>query len=805
MTDTVHKGGKLMSDNSIKALDSRAAARQAIPFRSLKVEMVVYKSASRKNTVFARDLTPLAKMYPHHRRLLRHLLIGTDLAMATMIATTPPDVTNVSCRVDAIHHYITFLNDTSWVYVAPVTSIADISVDHALSFSKWLDVRYQGTITSNRSYNYWKTSVEHLRQAYSDHPDIGRPTPWPVGPSKTSQPLKSYPMDVLNTLKDLCKRDIEETKALHRRFLELRASGEQILAQEVNLENIAWWLKNLAPESQSHQISGLMKDKKVSAFLEREGMSARELQGIVRVHGDELAARGRDPYGTRIPDRRDLSPVERHSLHEMAVTTLANQFPDFPFFMSLQDASAFLKWQLVYARTLCRDPERKLWSAFAQTGGCNTYFPYIHFTADTLYPFYLLTLINSGWNPESVEAIPDNFDDAGYLANIPADFDVQGQHTFSSDRRQTVVEPYLFHPNHMKMLASIKVRGQGTTTYHRTSSTDPYGMYSLMSYIRDHIALYRDSPHYVHGQLWQYIRHDKTWMQHDGVIGVYNNDTASYTSAAFVKKHGLKDCLGSNTIAHNRIRVTRTTANLLFEYARMDTSPKISGLSPEEKASINLQDDPATTTIHYVSGGIARIAKNRALAPVQETFVHTFTSKGPTLVLSANLSELRDAIRNVRNAATSKEIGAIADKIGLDEQSVEYILSPDGTTYILMCRNPMEPTWTGREHFVPPGAKCFYFNRCCRCKQAVVFRDNLPYIARRILDIEEMHGPSGLNPGEWAPAFIEEYQAWQEILDLWESVEEDVVEDAWRQARAGTIVLPRLLQGPRGRGIKGRE
>jgi len=155
------------------------------------------------------------------------------------------------------------------------------------------------------------------------------------------------------------------------------------------------------------------------------------------------------------------------------------------------------------------------------------------------------------------------------------------------------------------------------------------------------------------------------------------------------------------------------------------------------------------------------------------------------------MASLRAAIIASRDDAARKEaIEKVAAQTGMDDEAIIHLISPHGQTYITACKDACNPTWSGHEQFVR-GRPCRFFDKCCQCSQAVVFPEALPYIARRIMDLDDLH--TRFNLIEWGAAFGNERNAWQDIMDRWSNRAQ--VAEAWQRAESGEIILPLLMKG----------
>jgi len=501
--------------------------------------------------------------------------------------------------------------------------------------------------------------------------------------------------------------------------------------------------------------------------------------------------------GISIPAKRTrMNDVTAGRLWDLGVATVTQAYPGFPFSMSVPDALALCTIDSANAAFPAGSIERKLARLFdhPDIDGWHSLLESMSFTAETLFPFYLLVLIESRFNRESVTAIPDWFALDDHVADIPIDWRTDDYHASGI---RTIVEPYPFQPDRAVLLASTKVRGRGKTVYCRSSTDNPLDVYALMRYVVNRNRRVISSPHYVPGALWQFARYPNHWSR-KGIAGVLNIPLLQKEGKRFVKRHGFDQRHGLSSIDLRRIRTSVTTEAYIREAMKQSVEEDTSLSSPEERVALHQQNDLQTTTTRYLSNSVVAEAKNLQLEPIQQKLFALAKGDRPRLSFES-WEQLRDDIRRGRDlAAMRQKSGGTSPTSGSPEKTDMYILSPDGLTYILVCSSPLAPTWPGHEQFVPAGTRCCYFNRCGQCARAIVFRENLPYIARRILDIEELH--ADLDPIAWTMQYADEYQSWHDILEQWTEREPSDVEDAWRQARSGLVLLPSCMRWPRGNG-----
>ncbi len=206
----------------------------------------------------------------------------------------------------------------------------------------------------------------------------------------------------------------------------------------------------------------------------------------------------------------------------------------------------------------------------------------------------------------------------------------------------------------------------------------------------------------------------------------------------------------------------------------------------------DLDQKSVDSVLFYTSDIHSAEIKNKLISNFQKQFINDLRNLKTRLVQSKTLQDLRDAINNAKDVATrSKIIKDISKELSLDEKDVAQIISIGSEKYLAICLDQNSPDWPGHENFVTSNAKCKYFNKCCLCSKSLIFREFLPFIALRILHLENSkYEYSGM---DWTFNVGDEYDAWNEILSLWNN--KTAVEEAWESARKDEIYLPHVMRG----------
>ena len=382
----------------------------------------------------------------------------------------------------------------------------------------------------------------------------------------------------------------------------------------------------------------------------------------------------------------------------------------------------------------------------------------MHFTIDTLYPFLLLFLTQTGWNLESAVALPGDVDSI------------------------TMENP--LKPGHEVVIFSRKERGavNGKVVRRRCKTSAPFGPYQLLKYVEKINDRLRDTGQFDDGSLFRFTYgkiNPDDWGLVTTLQARANSTLLMATARRFVKRLGLEPLLGKS-ISHMGLRSGYAT---LCEEA---------GLGVGEIADVMEHNDPATTDVHYLSDASSNSFKDKLIAATQAEYVAAMVDYDLTLVQSTTLQRLKEAVDSARGEVERvKALRDAARSSGLDEEAVVRVLSVEAQTHILVCRDALNPTWGGCASKIAPGTPCRFYNKCCFCRQAIVFQEALPYIARRLVKLDELK--KLLPPAEWILKYNDEYDAWDAILAAWRDREQ--VASARASAASGDVALPHVLRG----------
>jgi hypothetical protein len=452
----------------------------------------------------------------------------------------------------------------------------------------------------------------------------------------------------------------------------------------------------------------------------------------------------------------------------------SNAYPDWPLFMPFADAGHLLsvewrrsqngKTSVIDERYVFRTVTRmRLMHSvryhhtgetqlFALEVGKLAYFAQFFFTVQTLFPFILYVQLNTGWNLESVLSLTDDLD-----SHLGED---------------------LVDPDQYVLIYGTKWRTE-SVVHCRSNKHHPYSVFNVLRFIQQKILKFKASEHYRSGRLWQGILSINLWNRVKKIVTAIDSSAFSCESRNFLERHGISISANAErpAIESRRLRTT------------WETKRREQGLPLETITEMMGHSDVDITSIHYDRDAGSASLYNKKLRRLQNGWDDDFRNYGVRLSVSTTLEELRGAIGTACQEST---VGKAAREIGVDgERAVVHLLSPEGQTYITACLDSKSPTWPDAERFVSPGGKCSYFNRCCMCSQAVIFKESLPYIVRRISDLTGLK--TKINSVEWSGNYGEETSAWEQILNRWTPNSD--VDEAKICAVSPKYVLPLTMRG----------
>ena len=380
------------------------------------------------------------------------------------------------------------------------------------------------------------------------------------------------------------------------------------------------------------------------------------------------------------------------------------------------------------------------------------YFCQFFFTVQTLFPFILFVQLNTGWNLEAVLSLTDDLD-----SHLGED---------------------LVDPDQYVLIYGTKWRTEAVL-HCRSNKVHPYSVYNILKFVQRQLKKFKDSEHYRTGSLWQGVLYKNLWNKFGKIVITIDASTYGAESRNFLERHGifLNTEAKRPGIESRRVRTT------------WETKRREQGLPLETVSEMMGHNSIDITSIHYDRDAGSTSLYHRRLRKLQTDWDDDFRNYGVRLSESVTLDQLRSSIGT---NAQEKTVATVASEIGtFYEPSVIHLLSPEGQTYIAACIDSKSPTWPEANRFVPIGGKCSYFNRCCMCNQAVIFKESLPYIARRISDLIGLQ--TRINSIEWSRNYGEEASAWGQILNRWAPKSD--VDDAKLCGMSEEYALPLTMRG----------
>jgi hypothetical protein len=504
----------------------------------------------------------------------------------------------------------------------------------------------------------------------------------------------------------------------------------------------------------------------------------KDIKAIKKFHAAFEALGSESPQFTfRNLGKATFLKHDPNALFMQILATLKRRWPEYPFYMGEARAKAFLNTKHNSDSKLDEDFELRRCMEEALLA-CSTKISFMkgtlergailaaqHFVPDTIFPFLLLAQIASGFNVECLKFIPDRLDEVIFDSLINLD---------------NLAVIYGFKHKTKKLIPVKSKKRQA------------FGTYQLLNYIKSVIKRYEDSEHYVKGALFQYgktkfgIREecDPNLKGDPNLFCSFHGRNQAYPNMAksFVRRHGLEALIGK-TIDSRKVR------SLYGTFALNE------GKTPREIGQDYGHADADTTgdtaDKHYLSDKASIRQKNKAVAKIQGQMLSALLDYKSRIVESITLQKLRDGILSAKTQLErEKRIEEAAQTLKLEEKVIVHLLDAGVQTYILACTNMTNPSWPGHDSAVKNG-QCRQFNKCCLCARSVVFPEALPYIAKRIMDLEEMQ--YRVAPMEWTTNYDDENDGWRGILDAWPNRSQ--IESAWDAARSGKILLPKVMKG----------
>lgn len=705
------------------------------------------------------DSTEIVEKYPQNKKLIEQFIVGTN-------AIIKPGQSRRKIR-DVVHGlkcFLEFLNSEKNLSNNYVINISDINIIIAKSFSNYLLSVYPKATGKSKWFSAIKQIVERLQELYLKDPSVGKGFVWPKGPGRSEGIIEGYHPREIIELSEACIYDIKNIMELHQKYISLE---EELFIEEWNLENLMFfinerWKKLYCVDSliSSRELVGIIirRCKSAHKFFVESGYTYEQIYDLYRQRGTELALCGRSPFATPIKQIKDQERAELQ--FNLTLATLKKRLPLFPYYYPIEEAKGLLHykdsnkdplWKLINSAVNASCREIKFMNGSL---GKMAVYAAKHFTIDTIYPFLLLALINTGWNLESLLSLSDDVD-----AHITPD----------------MIDPENYVLIHGKKNRGSK-DGNPSKVTHRSNIKKRYSTYWLLKYVESIITQYNDSQHYKKGYLWQYTTVERN--TNDLIASINEYPSLERVSNGFIKRHRFKYISGEN-IFHPKIRSGHVALRQLLGSTERELSEYLGHKSEE-------------TIIHYISDESSNIVQDLTIKLIQKQFINDIKNFKVRVVESQSLRDLCKAINEAKTEyEKTKLIRMQSNKLGLQEKTIIHILDVGSQKYILVCEDCKKPSWPGFSKYVKEGINCRYFNKCALCKQAIVFPEALPYIARRIIDLKKLQ--FSLASSEWIFRYGDENDAWNQILDCWSNRKQ--VENAWELAKTGFVILPQIMRG----------
>ncbi|HHK0531358.1 TPA: hypothetical protein ACQQJD_004905 [Pseudomonas aeruginosa] len=642
---------------------------------------------------------------------------------------------------------------------------------------------HPGRTINRKRYGQLRNCVRRIKKKHPNQDWVGEDFHWPDGPLNSEAPTDSYSSIIHNELIDACLKDVKNFKKWMDEYASNVKHAPTIQGPDSSIFNIMHELRISKEELQrngerkpTHRWFewAIRSRKSVKEYIKQNGITIKEFLEIYRSSLDELADKGRPINGTKVTDKGVIEKHEGYETTQIVIATVGKHHPAWPMEMSLLDAQYLFsqKWGQDNSepgnktRSLHMKTYKAMMSMKLVSGnnvvevGQMAYFSSVTFTLNTLFPFLLLLLIQTGWNLETLLSLTDDLDDHIEPDLIDSDY-------------------VIIHG--MKKRGAINSGNEAIPQYHRSNKRDKLGAYQLLLFIQKHVTKHKDSPHYIKGKLFQFVVSKNLWMKFGKISSALDYDGFANGSAAFLNRHGLH--LGNNTVNQRlEVRKLRTT----FETKRRQQGFDI------DEVSLQMGHANVDTTLrHYDSDGATGAILDDRIRALQNRQVSDIRNYGANILSDMSLIELRAALDKTKTSETDTTLEKLVERLKSTRPEIITLLSPAGQTYIASCLDAKAPDWPGSALFVNPGEKCTYFNKCPLCTRCVLFREALPYIFRRIFDLDNLR--ERINLLQWNLNYQDEYTALIEILSKWSNSED--IDHAQKVYLESEYYLPLTMRG----------
>lgn len=752
--------------NNPESLAARKAARQML---EVSDDLLVVNHHSRTKP-FQRDFTPLTQQYPEVKLLALQLLAGAKKKYAGHGSS----YTTLQDLYFGIEEFLRSVCGPETLGGA-VDAVEDLNVQVAKNFDAWLLETYPGRTLNRKRFGKVRAVVEYLKKKFPDAPRIGVPFTWPPAPRNTEAVSEGYATDVFNALTKACLQDIRFVQSAMRGFDDIKSSPERIVDRRPTLEEL---IRIFGEREMKWKAEGRLIESRPSAFentirksptalkcISAWGMTMDEFVRTYRTRRDECMRHEMVATKMRVDADGLLSGYTASESYRIAMATMANSHPYWPIAMECSAANDLFSYEgTILGKKQVTTEERKTYrvlqrmkfgyQALHMEVGLMAYFAHFFFTAETIYPLFLYVQINTGWNEEVIVSLTDSLD--------------------------AHIEPDIVDPDYVLIYGS-KYRVNKAQAC-RSNKSNPMSVYRILRFIESVLQRHCQSTNYLPGVMWQFVLNKNLWNKYHRVTTALDNGNIGSISENFLRRHGI--------VVDPEKKVQRIESRRLR--TTYETRRRESGLSIEEVSPLLGHGDIDTTDKSYDSDKGSTELKNKRIRELQTRMLDDFKNYSARLISNKTLAELRDAIgKAVALSNDNSAVRGIAASLGLTEEQTVHLLSPKGQTYISACIDRREPTWPDARLFVPIGEDCTFFNRCCLCDKSLIFKEALPYIARRIQDIQQLR--LIIPAEEWAANYADETTAWEQILVDWRPSEE--VAEANLICREQDYILPLTMRG----------
>jgi len=642
--------------------------------------------------------------------------------------------------------------------------IADIDSFAGSEYSRWLQSKRSGKSNNGKVYYIVERALQLLRsnERFNSRPDIGNlEIKWPRGPRRSHGSIESLDEETYTGIIRSCQKDIDSFRSALLGNSQLEADAEIIVDSDPSLENLAWLVlihfKGEYPLLRKGKDPDSMGSRKWACYLrnalKHHAMSVTEFRSLIETsEGKRLSSVGRMPKNIRAyginGNHKDQGDLIRASI----VKTIRALHAGWPVQWEAKDAMALFgrksphrryAGHLGHALISSRSP---ITGVTGVSGILDSMYPQTH----VIWSIFIWCRIQTGWNSETMASI--DFDENSIM-DCPLD------------------------PDNYALIFGIKRKPVPKQIIHRSNKSDRYGVYAVLVWLKKVTEEIRAA---TGSQCpWQFIRQCQHWE----TLGLFGSLrprlSANMPVRSFFKRHDIYSSKGKRVefINLNQLRTTYEDARAV----KWDGNLRA--------ISMDMSHESEETTERHYDSNIASIKrKDEAIATVQKEVIEHVRYFQGTCIEGESRSALAQAL-----PSNSSALNRIKEKLGSEatDDEVFRIISPDADTFIAVCRNSRKPTWLGHENYVRQGEDCRYFNGCATCRQVVIFDEALPYVAARILKLDEFR--LDFSAPQWESDFGDEYAGWTELLETWDNRQS--VKDANDLARSGKVIIPTVFVG----------